>query len=220
MNRDWVDYLKNTLPNYDYESIRKPKENNYKELHHQGIYLNSNDEKKFKLNYLVSVPKLYAGFNTDTNYDKSKVCSPFKKAIGTSQEQKEYLNYLHILNKYKISMLKFSTNFEKTYRISSFAKYKDMNNAEYNEILKEKKEIARKNSTKSYFNKRYRPNGMKNNEFEVYYQWSLSHRYRGESVNKDELYNEYKAEKEEFMKKYPKNCRRQANREWKEIYSA
>ena len=218
LNRDWINYLQNILPNYDYESFRQSKENN-KEIHQQGIYLNSNDEKKFKLNYLVSVPKLYAGMNTDTN-DKSKVCSQFKKAFGTSQEQKEYLNYLHILGKYNIQTLKFSTNFEKTYRIGNFAKYKDMNNAEYEEILEEQRIKAKNNSKKSYFRRKYKPNGMKNTEFNTYYQWSLSHRYRGESVNKDALYAEYKREKEEFLKKYPKNCRKMANREWKEIYSA
>ena len=219
LNRDWINYLQNILPNYDYESFKQSKENN-KEIHKQGIYLNSNDDKKFKLNYLVSHAKLFAGFNTDTNYDKSKVCSQFKKAIGTEREQKEYLNYLHILNKYNIQMLKFSTNFEKNYRIGNFRKYETTDNAEYAEILENKKERARETAKKRYFNKKYRPNGMKKSEFETYYQWSLSHRYRGESVDKITLYNEYKAEKEEFLKRYPKNQKRMANREWKEIHSA
>ena len=219
LNRDWVDYLKENLPDYDYNSFSESKENN-KEIHQQGIYLNSNDDKKFRLNYLVSVPKLYAGMNTDTNYDKSKICSQFKKAFGTEREQKKYLNFLHILNKYNIQTLKFSTNFEKTYRIGNFAKYKDMNNAKYEEILEEQRIKAKNNSNKSYFRRKYKPNGMKNTEFNTYYQWSLSHKYRGESVNKDELYAEYKAEKEQFVRKYPKNQKRMANRDWKNLYSA
>ena len=170
LNREWVNYLQKHLPDYDYESFSKPKENNYGEFHQQGIYLNSNDDKKFQLNYLVSHAKLFAGMNTDSNYDKSKVCSPFKRAIGNEKEQQEYLNYLHILNKYKIQTLKFSTNFEKTYRIGNFRKYKDMNNAEYEEILEEQRIKAKNNSNKSYFRRKYRPNGMKKSEFDTYYQ--------------------------------------------------